>query len=1294
MPLPTLIECNHMAEDRTEIPTPDVARHHPHLKTIADHIPPLDEDAQILLLLGRDIMRAHKIREQRNGDHNGPSAQRLDLGWVVVGEVCIDRIRGPDNVGALQTNLLENGRISHFKSCPNHFQVHEKLETKRNYGDAPVARKYPNDLGSTVFQTTKDDDKQAPSMEDKEFLRLMDKELFKDELGSWVAPLPFRSPRRRLPNNRDHAMSRLASLRRNLQRKPETKEHFVAFMQKIFHSGHAESAPPLKEGEECWYLPSFGVYHPQKPGQIRVVFDSSAQHQGVSLNDVLLTGPDLTNSLLGVLIRFRKEPIAVTADIQQMFHCFLVREDNRNYLRFLWYQDDDVEKEITEYRMKVHVFGNSPSPAVAAYGLRRTAQDGEAEFGKDARSFVERDFYVDDGLKSVPTEEEAVDLLKRTQKMLAKANLRLHKIASNSATVMKAFHADDQAPDLKNLDLGTDTPPIQRSLGISWNLKTDTFTFQVAIEEKPFTRRGVLSTVNSLYDPLGFVAPVTIQGKSLLREMSFEKQEWDTPLPPEKRKEWETWKHSLKALEQLQIPRPYSPISLTAAHSKELCVFSDASTKAIAAVAYLKTTDVDGSCHIRFILGKAKLAPQPDHTIPRLELCGAVLAVELAELIENEMDSKPDAVKLYTDSKVVLGYIYNKKRRFYVYVANRVERIRKSTQPEQWHHVPTEQNPADHATRSVPASQLQNTSWLTGPTFLAQPAETLPTPVDDFELVDPEKDTEIRPPQVSVVLTNVSHKNAFGSHRFQRFSKWTALLRTVAHLGHIASSFRQTPDGKTTGCHGWHICKELRTVEEITKAKKTVLSHVQRETYAEEINCIRGKKSVNKNSPLWKLNPFIDNDGLMRVGGRLNKSQLSREESNPLIIPGRHHIATLLVRHYHEQVMHQGRHFTEGAIRAAGIWVVGMKRCVASNLHKCVRCRMLRGKSQDQRMADLPVDRLNTEPPFTYVGLDVFGPWMVISRRTRGGLANSKRWAVLFTCMSMRAIHIEVIESMDASSFINALRRFFAVRGPVKQIRSDCGTNFVGACKELQIDTKDNRDNSIKRYLRDQECTWTFNPPHSSHMGGAWERMIGVVRRILDSMMLKSNLTRLTHEVLTTFMAEISAIINARPLIPVSTDPESPSILTPAMLLTQKVGNIPTPVEGFNSKDMYKRQWRQVQHLANTFWDRWRREYLVTLQERHKWQTVKPDIQVGDVVLLKDKQVTRNEWPMGLIIKTFPSEDERVRKVEVRVTQNGVVKTFLRPITETILLMPKSDYHKEELATSSMDSERHCGASS
>ena len=201
--------------------------------------------------------------------------------------------------------------------------------------------------------------------------------------------------------------------------------------------------------------------------------------------------------------------------------------------------------------------------------------------------------------------------------------------------------------------------------------------------------------------------------------------------------------------------------------------------------------------------------------------------------------------------------------------------------------------------------------------------------------------------------------------------------------------------------------------------------------------------------------------------------------------------------------------------------------------------------------------------------------------------------------MGTRAIHIEVIESMDSSSFLNALRRFFSIGGPVKQIRSDCGTNFIGACRELKMEAVQS-NKEVQEYLNHKGCTWVFNPPHSSHMGGSWERMIGITRCILDSMMLKVGSSKLTHEVLTTFMAEVSAFVNARPLVPVSTDPDSPFILMPATLLTQKVAVVLPPQGEFDDKDLFKRQWRQVQSLANTFWHRWRTEYLPTLQSRRK----------------------------------------------------------------------------------------------
>ncbi|KAL3983862.1 FRAS1-related extracelluar matrix protein 1/2 [Sarotherodon galilaeus] len=1269
--LPTLLECNQIPNVRAEIPTPDAAYHHAHLKRIADKIPPPDPDAKILLLLGRDILRVHKVREQISGPGDAPFAQRLDLGWVIVGDVCLGGAHRPPEVRSYKTAVLGNGRTSHLQPCNNQIKVTEVFGRARDYQHHPALTStmlIGDNLGQTVFARTPNDHKLAPSMEDLEFLRIMEAECCQDNSNSWVAPLPFRSPRRRLPNNRKQVLERLVSLRRSLEKRPRMKADFLEFMEKMLKKAHAEVAPPMQPGQECWYLPLFGVYHPRKPDKIRVVFDSSASYEGVSLNDVLLTGPDLNNSLLGVLMRFRKEQVAITADIEHMFHCFIVKEDHRDFLRFLWYRDNDPTSDIVDYRMRVHLFGNSPSPAVAVYGLRRAAKAAEADYGSDARRFIDRDFYVDDALKSFSTEEEGIAVLQRAQKMLAASNLRLHKIASNRSAVIRAFPPQDHSQDFNGLDLFIDDLPIQRSLGLFWNMRTDTFTFQIEIDQKPFTRRGVLSTVNSLYDPLGFLAPITVDGRRILRELTLQAEDWDAPLPKDMEIEWTRWKQSLQDLEGLQIPRPYTSLSTTGALRRELCVFADASVKAIAAVAYIRVTSKQGQTEIGFVFGKAKLAPQPGLTIPRLELCAAVLAVEIAEMIVAEMDTTFDNITYYTDSKVVLGYIHNQSRRFYVYVHNRVQRILQSPCPGQWKYVPTHLNPADVGSRTVASALLSSTPWLKGPAFLCDASGHPSELQETYNLVDPDIDAEVRP-QVTTRLTHVA-KGVVRPQRFERFSKFSTLRVAIAHLIHVARSFARSIQNE---CRGWHIC--CPTEEELLKAEVCIVKSVQGECYAEELKCINSGTNIPSSSSLWRLHPIVDQDRLLRVGGRIEQSGLGMNETHPIIIPGRHHLATLLVSHYHEAVKHQGRHLTEGAIRAAGFWLVGAKRCISSLLYRCITCRKLRGKAEHQQMAALPAERLQVAPPFTYVGVDVFGPWDVVSRRTRGGVSNSKRWAVMFSCMCSRAVHIEVIEAMSASSFINALRRFFAVRGPAKQIRSDCGTNFVGASRELEMDKINPGFDSVEKYLNKQSCTWVFNPPHASHMGGAWERMIGIARRILDCMLLEQRKSRLTHEVLTTLMAEVAAIMNARPIIPVSSDPESPCILTPAMLLTLKTGPTPPLPSGkFEEADLFREEWKQVQGLADMFWNRWRREYLKTLQLRHKWQGKQPSLQEGDIVLLKDNQAERNEWPMGIITKTFPGKDGLVRKVEVEVVKDGDRRGFSRPITEVVLLLsPKSD---------------------
>ncbi|XP_062839622.1 uncharacterized protein LOC134299740 [Anolis carolinensis] len=496
----------------------------------------------------------------------------------------------------------------------------------------------------------------------------------------------------------------------------------------------------------------------------------------------------------------------------------------------------------------------------------------------------------------------------------------------------------------------------------------------------------------------------------------------------------------------------------------------------------------------------------------------------------------------------------------------------------------------------------------------------------------------------------MGQRSCLEPHRFECFSEWHSLLRAVARLIHRLA------------------CKDSEPlqVQDMIKAKSVIFKSVQRSAFKQEIARLEQGLNIPNQSLLNELNPFLDKEGILRVGGRLAKAKLKACIKNPIIIPPNSHTALLLVRHHHERIHHQGRTLTEAALRNEGLWVVNAKRLVNSCIFKCVKCRRLRRNCQSQLMAELPQDRTLTDPPFSHVGIDVFGPWEVVTRKTRGGVVNNKRWAVLFTCLVIRAVHIEVIEGMDTSSFLNALKRFIALRGPIKSIRSDCGTNFVGATKELNCVSRFGRDPKVQNFTNTEQIMWTFNVPHASHMGGVWERMIGISRKILNAMLLSHR--SLTHDVLVTLMAEVTAIINNRPLVPLTSDPENLQPLTPALILTQKVPgwkDIMLPVPDGTHRAL----WKQVQSLANHFWKRWKAEYLSQLQARRIWQSPQDNIEVNNVVLLKDKDLPRHAWPMGIVLKTFSCPDGKVRKVQLKTCNRDKVSILDRPISDLVLLI-------------------------
>ncbi len=371
------------------------------------------------------------------------------------------------------------------------------------------------------------------------------------------------------------------------------------------------------------------------------------------------------------------------------------------------------------------------------------------------------------------------------------------------------------------------------------------------------------------------------------------------------------------------------------------------------------------------------------------------------------------------------------------------------------------------------------------------------------------------------------------------------------------------------------------------------------------------------------------------------------------------HVAELIVRHVHQwESRHCGREHVLAKVQQR-YWIPRGRQLVRKILKTCVLCKRLRGGLEGQQMADLPIDRVQPNvPPFTYTGVDCFGPFLV-----KRGRAVEKRYGCLFTCLTMRAIHIERLHSLDSDSFVNALIRFVARRGCPKKIRSDNGTNFVGGNKELRQSIDEwNSSNKLRQELLIRQIEWQFNPPTASHMGGAWERQIRTVRKVMNAILRNQVLD---DERLDTIFAEVENIVNSRPLTVVSSDPNDMDPLTPNMLLRPGGETISSPPGHFTSEDSYGRRWRHVQHVVNTFWKRWISEYLPTIRDRSKWAEKRRNLRIGDVVLIADHTLPRGCWPLGRVTDVFPDRKGLVRSVQLRTGQSGVL---VRPVHKLCLL--------------------------
>ena len=1247
--LPPLLTNDVIPGCKAEVATPGKAATFPHTKNYAALFNEIDHEARVQLLVGRDggaLMRTVTYGSQLPQVHHTP------LGWALVGSPTssYDYAAGDQQIVTLRSSISR-----------------EHLTAKQVF---PLDPKRGELSECNTFARLPDDEQTGLSTEDRQFLSILGDGVTVDPKGFLQMPLPFKSTNPFLPDNHKPVFRRTFSTLARLRDDPKKLQQCLDVMGKYIATGQVERVPedelsPKTEGK-TWWLPVFPVVHPKK-GKCRLVFDSSAEYKGKSLNSVLLQGPDRNNHLRGVLWRFRNGPVAVAADIEAMFHSFYLPKEHCDFLRFFWFEDNKPGKKLIQMRARVHIFGNKPSPAIANFGMQYAANHDNSQNYPKGKDFILNNFYVDDGLTSTDTVEEAVEVIAGARKILEKFQVRLHKIVSNSSDVLKAFPPSECAMSC-SVEIGEQS--IQHALGLKWDVGSDLFTFEVNIPSRPFTKRGVVSVVNSLFDPLGFISPIILSGRIIQRQIIDENTksdkgktlDWDEPLPVTFKQKWNEWQTSLSEVGSVSVPRSYYPPGFAPLLRQELHVFADASFAAIGYAIYIRSINQRKEVSVALVSGGSKLAPKAATSIPRLELCAALEAAEAASQVRAELRIDPSKCSYYSDSLVTLGYLRNSSRRFSRYVSRRVELVRNASLDAQWSYVSTDDNPADIASRPHTPQELTGSTWFAGPSFLWDPEYEVSKLDEQQGEADvlPEEEPAPEDPKVTALLTSVS-STPVSLHVLdracERNGSWTRLIKVTKVILSLAN-----------------IVDRARQRLGVSLAPRQPLSSI---TDQDAINALirQSQKEGLTDQSLRQLDPYTDSDGVIRVGGRLRHTFLPLDGRHPVIIPTASRLATILISFFHQRVKHQGRTITLGAVRSAGFHVLNARKILGRTITQCCTCRRLRGVPKPMKMASLPPARAEECPPFTNVGIDIFGPFTVTDGvTTRRTSATKKAWCTIFVCQTTRAIHLELISSMDTNAMQNALRRFLCIRGVCRRIQSDNGTNLMSTRSQIQTSREAFDEERLKNEAARHNCEWTTSPPGASHFNGATERKIASVRRIIDACLLDVGKRAISRDELNTFMQEAASIVNNTPLLGEPCHGDDPVSISPANLTTLKDHPNPPPSDTFKQEDLNSygmKRWRRVQFIAEQFWKRYRKYYIVSLQNRSKWFKDNPAFSIGDLVLMVEKNTPRNCWPMGRVVSAERSHDGISRVCWVETSSGtGIKRKFRRAANQLVLLHP------------------------
>lgn len=1148
--------------------------------------------SQIDILIGAnyfwDLLLEGRIRLP-----SGPFLNNTKLGWIVSGPVHTESLR----INQVQCNF---GQISEL-------EVNDQLKRFWEIEEISPGIKslcYEDRLCEKLFNdTTKRDDN-----------------------GRFSVRIPLKESPNTLGDSYNIAKGRFMSLENKLQRQPHYRSMYVDFMREYEKLGHMTRIEDYSM--PCYFLPHHGVFREHSTTtKLRVVFNGSQKtSSGKSLNDIQWIGPPLQNDIFVILLRFRQYQYVACADIEKMFRQISIHEDQRKLQLILW--RENMSDPLSVYRLNTVTYGTASAPYLSIRCVRQLALDcSDPEI---ARIILEN-MYVDDLLMGDDNKSHLSYLCKQVSDVLNSGCLPLRKWVFNSPEV-----ASDSILNENSKELMLDENQSNKTLGLGWLNYSDQFHFTTKIKSDTckITKRFILSVVSQIYDPLGLLSPIVIVAKALLQKLWLCKTGWDEPLPPDVLVCWHKFVHSLIDLHKLRIPRH---VIGNSSDRIELHVFTDASQTAYGACAFIRSVNSNDDVTVRLLCSKTRVAPLKPVTIPRLELCGALIGARLQSKIIKSMHINFDRIIMWTDSTIVLGWLRMSPHSLKVFVQNRIVEINDLMAGKGiWCHVDGKSNPADLLSRGTSLAELSSSNlWWRGPDFLLNAVANW-----DQQSDVPHCDNLPELKSSTVCMLNNNPNNDLVN--FNRYSSFIKIQRVYAYVFRFVNN-RKGKSERSLGTLSLSVTELNRSLMFLTRI-------AQLEAFPAEYSALINKHKIKSSSKLSSLNIFLDENNLLRVGGRLCNSDLPFDQKHPMLLCSKHPFTILLFKHNHVDLLHAGPQLLLSHIRQRW-WIIGGRNLAKKIVHQCVRCCRMKAKSIQPIMGNLPSERFQPGFPFIKCGVDYAGPMYVLNKKGKGSRLE-KCYLCLFVCLSTRALHLELVTSLSSEGYILALKRFISRRGKPSLIYSDHGRNFVGAAREFS-DFLQNSCQGIIDYASNNQIEFKFIPPYAPHFGGLWEAGVKSCKHHITRVIGKAHLT---YEEFNTVLVQIEAVLNSRPMHPMSVDPDDLAPLTPGHFLIGRPLTAPAGADITVRPAHVLTRYLRVEQLRQHFWKRWATDYISELQRRVKWKENHDTLTPGSLVLLKEDNLPPLKWRLGRILLTYPGRRDRVSRVARIKTATGVVE--------------------------------------